>query len=265
MKATKISIITVSYNSAATIEKTILSVLEQSYPHIEYIVIDGGSRDGTVDIIRKYADKIAYWVSEADDGIYFAMNKGIAAATGEFIQFLNTGDCLAGKDAVAEFVPRIHEDTVVAYGDMLCTLLAGQYISHPKPLENLRGGSCIPHPSTMTSSSYHKAHPFDSSFRLAADYDFFYKAYLTDKVKFQYIPLTLSVYDAETGASKDNFLDNWKESKRIWSRNPSMKIRLARCKELLVWRYRKLLSRFVPQSRISEHVLRIRTKANRRP
>lgn len=73
----KISIITVSYNAAATIEQTILSVIGQEYPHIEYIVIDGGSTDGTVDIIRKYEDKIAYWVSEPDQGIYDAMNKGI--------------------------------------------------------------------------------------------------------------------------------------------------------------------------------------------
>lgn len=73
----KISIITVSYNAAATIEQTILSVIRQDYPNIEYIVIDGGSTDGTVDMIRKYEDQIAYWVSEPDAGIYDAMNKGI--------------------------------------------------------------------------------------------------------------------------------------------------------------------------------------------
>ena len=84
-----ISIVTVSYNAVATIEQTILSVINQTYPNIEYIIIDGGSKDGTIDIIRKYADQIAYWVSEPDEGIYDAMNKGIKIATGEWINFMN--------------------------------------------------------------------------------------------------------------------------------------------------------------------------------
>ena len=77
-----ISVVTVSYNAVLTIEQTILSVINQTYPHIEYIIIDGGSTDGTVDIIKKYANRIAYWVSEPDKGIYDAMNKGIRKENG---------------------------------------------------------------------------------------------------------------------------------------------------------------------------------------
>lgn len=90
----KISIITVSYNAAKTIEQTILSVVNQTYSNIEYIIIDGGSADGTIDIIKKYQGKIAYWVSEKDNGIYDAMNKGIDVATGRYLIFIHGGDCL---------------------------------------------------------------------------------------------------------------------------------------------------------------------------
>lgn len=90
----KISVITVCYNAINDIEETILSVLNQLYKNIEYIVIDGGSTDGTVDIIKKYNNKIAYWVSEPDNGIYDAMNKGIRQATGDYIININAGDRL---------------------------------------------------------------------------------------------------------------------------------------------------------------------------
>lgn len=87
-----ISVVTVAYNAVTTIEKTILSVINQTYPNVEYIIIDGGSTDGTVEIIKKYANKLAYWVSEPDNGIYDAMNKGAKVATGEWINFMNCGD-----------------------------------------------------------------------------------------------------------------------------------------------------------------------------
>lgn len=97
-----ISVVTVSYNAVLTIEQTILSVLNQSYSNIEYVIIDGGSTDGTIDIIKKYADKIAYWVSETDKGIYDAMNKGIQKAKGEWINFMNAGDILYNSDVFAQ-------------------------------------------------------------------------------------------------------------------------------------------------------------------
>lgn len=88
----KISVITASYNSAEFIERTIISVLSQNYPNLEYIIIDGGSTDGTVDIIKKYEDRLAYWYSESDNGQYDAINKGFKKATGDILAFLNADD-----------------------------------------------------------------------------------------------------------------------------------------------------------------------------
>ena len=96
----KISVVTVCYNAVNDIEKTILSVINQTYPNIEYLIIDGGSTDGTMDIVNKYKDKIDVIVSEPDKGIYDAMNKGIDRATGDWINFMNAGDCFFEKETV---------------------------------------------------------------------------------------------------------------------------------------------------------------------
>ena len=114
----KISVVTVCYNSVNTIEETMLSVLNQTYPDIEYIIIDGGSTDGTVDIIRKYAARLGYWISEPDKGIYDAMNKGIAAATGDYINFMNSGDMFASNDVLSSFKNFVSDDPEIVYGDV---------------------------------------------------------------------------------------------------------------------------------------------------
>ena len=101
------SIITITYNAVRLVEQTLLNVLSQSYPNIEYIVIDGGSTDGTVDIIRRYESGLAYWVSEPDKGIYDAMNKGLQKATGDYVWFINAGDTLCSSDTVHQsFIPK---------------------------------------------------------------------------------------------------------------------------------------------------------------
>lgn len=256
----RISIVTVSYNSAATIEDTILSVLGQTYPEIEYIIIDGASTDGTADIIRKYADRLSYWVSEPDGGIYHAMNKAVAHATGEWIQFLNTGDSFYDKDALSSFIPCIKPGTVVAYGDILCRTSVGDYLQERPPLGTMRRYDVIPHPATLVKTGFQKKMPFDTSFKIAADYDFFYKALYQEKVEFQYIPVTLSVYDAETGVSKDRFMDNWKECRRIWGRNPSAGVWLDRFKAVVIWRLREMAGHIVPKSKVTSYVVEKRRR-----
>ncbi|MBV4191775.1 glycosyltransferase, partial [Bacteroides fragilis] len=95
-----ITVITVCYNAISDIEKTILSVIHQLYSNIEYVIIDGGSVDGTIEIIEKYHDKISYWISESDKGIYDAMNKGVDKATGEWVCFMNAGDTFYSPDTI---------------------------------------------------------------------------------------------------------------------------------------------------------------------
>ena len=114
------SIITITYNAVRLVEQTLLNVLSQSYPNIEYIVIDGGSTDGTVDIIRRYESGLAYWVSEPDKGIYDAMNKGLQKATGDYVWFINAGDTLCSSDTVQSIVSKLQKRKVlpdIIYGE----------------------------------------------------------------------------------------------------------------------------------------------------
>jgi len=115
------SIITVVYNGASFLPGTIDSVRKQNYPHIEYIIVDGASKDGTVDLILKYASEMPglRWISEKDDGLYDAMNKGLRMATGDFVWFLNCGDQLHAPDTVEKLAGMVAPETGVLYGDTL--------------------------------------------------------------------------------------------------------------------------------------------------
>lgn len=110
-----VSVVTVVYNRAQELETTLASVVNQTYGQVEYIIVDGGSTDGTLDIIKKYEDRIDFWISEPDKGIYDAMNKAIDLATGEWINFMNSGDRFAAPDALTFFERPFSADVV--YGD----------------------------------------------------------------------------------------------------------------------------------------------------
>lgn len=216
-----ITIVTVTYNCKDALEKTISSVINQTYPYKEYIIIDGGSKDGTVDVIRKHESSLSLFISEPDKGIYDAMNKGIIHAHGEWIIFMNAGDSFYSNEVLSHFIPKINNKTIIAYGDSMIWLKEVHYIRPKFPIDCLKTKMCIPHQSTLVRLDYHKEHLFDISFRSSGDFDFFHKAYVNDAVEFQYIPVIISNFDGETGISKDNFEIVWREDRIILGKSIS--------------------------------------------
>lgn len=181
----KISVITVCYNSAETIEQTICSVLDQSYVNVEYLIIDGGSCDGTVDIIRKYEDRIAYWVSEPDQGIYDAMNKGIAEATGDIIAFLNSDDWY--EPGALKYVADYFENENIQVLAGLLYYWVGQRREAPSSFISDAWTSMIsPHPATFVQRQLFVQYGgFDVRYAISADYEWLLRIY-NEGVPFRY-------------------------------------------------------------------------------
>jgi glycosyltransferase involved in cell wall biosynthesis len=173
---TLVSIITPSYNQAPYLEQTIQSVLEQDYPHIEYIVVDGGSTDNSAEIIQKYADRLAYWISERDSGQAEAINKGFARATGEIVAWLNSDDYyMLNTISVAVRCFEQNPDVVMIYGDMLAVDGEGQTLNVLKykqlSLEDLLCFQIIGQPSVFfRRSALEKTGRLEPSFHFMLDH-----------------------------------------------------------------------------------------------
>lgn len=205
MNTPKISIVTVTYNCKDTIEQTIRNVLSQTYPSLEYIIIDGGSTDGTRDIIEQYAEHLAYWVSEPDKGIYDAMNKGLQAATGQWILFRNSGDYFAA--------PTVVEDVFSHYEDRGEFCIAGRtrffendgYFDSEilGEIQDLWAQPYFSHPSTFIRTEVMRENPYPTDLRIAGDYYFFQKMLCSGR-KYVSTPILVSLFDNETGVSSRN-------------------------------------------------------------
>lgn len=177
-----VTIVTVTYNAEELLEATINSAINQTYENIEYIIIDGASIDKTIDIIKKYEDKINYWISEPDEGIYFAMNKAIKKATGEWINFMNAGDTFFDLDTVEYVMNHKDNDADLIYGDHMCdgvieSVVGRKIITRSMP--------CC-HQSLFVKTCLMQEKPFNTFYKISADYDFVLKMYKEGK-KFQYI------------------------------------------------------------------------------
>lgn len=191
-----ISIITVVYNGEKHLEETILSVLNQTYDNIEYIIIDGGSTDGTVEIIKKYEERIDYWVSERDSGIYDAMNKGIDVVSGEWINFMNVGDSFFDDNVLdVVFTKNKFENIDVIYGNHKVVYPNKTRIAEAGSMRDIWKGSQFCHQSSFIYSTFHKSKRYNICNKIGADFEFFYTAF-KNGAKFGYVDVVMTNYAA---------------------------------------------------------------------
>lgn len=182
-----ISIITVVYNGEEHIEETIRSVIGQSYDNVEYIVIDGGSADGTVDLIRKYEEYIDYWVSEPDTGLYDAMNKGVRLAMGDFVNFLNADDAVYSERSLEEIVRKIDDYDTLYFGR---AFVQSETLSWLYPDERVVDfdkwlkWSLPNHQSMFFPKAFYRRYTYDTRLRISADDDYKLQALKSVNVRF---------------------------------------------------------------------------------
>ena len=192
----KISIITVCYNSAKTISDTLQSVREQTYPNIEHIVIDGGSKDNTLEVVAAAGPHVAKLVSEKDNGIFDAMNKGLALATGEIVGFLNSDDVFAHVDVVSEIAQAMVDRSIDAcYGDLIYVAQddMNKIVRYWKSREYKQGlferGWVPAHPTFYARRKLYQSYgDFDLDLRLAADFDIMLRFFEAHRITSAYIP-----------------------------------------------------------------------------
>lgn len=205
----KITIITINYNNFIGLKKTMHSVLNQSDTNIEYIVIDGGSSDGSKEFIEKNKDKLTYWVSEPDNGIYNAMNKGIDKAKGKYLLFLNSGDYLCDKYVLSQVLQSLN-DCDVYYGNLIEVWPNNSYQKKNKGIEDKEisiltfiTGS-LSHPSSFIKRSlFEKYGYYDESLKVVSDWKFFLIALGMNNSKIKYLNIDVSYFDM-TGISNSN-------------------------------------------------------------
>lgn len=198
----RVSVVTVVFNGRAHIRETIESVLTQDYPHIEYIVIDGGSTDGTVELVRQYDGRIAHFSSEPDRGIYDAMNKGIAAASGNWINFMNAGDRFHEASTVSAVMASIRPGTRIAFGDVHIRYPGFERIERAGSPANLWRGMQFSHQSVFVELPYHRAHPYALKHPVTADLAFMYRA---DRAGVRFQRLDQVVASVVTGGVSEKY------------------------------------------------------------
>lgn len=193
------SIITINYNNLTGLQKTIESVVSQTYKNIQYIVIDGNSSDGSKEFIHENSASIDYWVSEQDNGIYHAMNKGIQHAQGDYLLFLNSGDILFENETLNKINKYLDCQCDFIIGTLRTTeneeIKVGNQLSATFFLDN-----SIPHPSTFISKKMFTHEWYNESLKIVSDWEFFYKKLVLTPSTYKIVDQTISIFDT-TGVS----------------------------------------------------------------
>jgi glycosyltransferase involved in cell wall biosynthesis len=206
-----ISIVTVVYNNIMNIEETINNILSLTYPNIEYIIIDGNSTDGTLEVIQKYNSKIDILISESDFGIYDAMNKSIKYCNGEWVIFMNSGDKFFDTNTLNIFFDnKKYENKLVLYGATSFIRKNKLNIQLPENLNNIWKGMPMCHQSMFIRNSYLTKIYFNLKYTYASDYDLLYDIYLFDSVSIENINRPISTIRTK-GFSETNAVKTYKE------------------------------------------------------
>ena len=193
----KISVITINYNNSVGLEETIKSVVAQNPNFYEYIIIDGKSTDGSVDVIKKYLRYVSYWISEADNGPFNAMNKGLDMATGEYCIFMNSGDSFYASDVIEKFV-QTNPSKQIHVGISAEHIQGNVRLWKPMKEDDLcmnalyRGS--ISHQASFIQTSLMKKNKYDSSLRIAADWKFFIESLILSDATYQPLPFIVANY-----------------------------------------------------------------------
>lgn len=220
----KFSVITVTYNAAGVLEDTIQSVISQTYHHVEYIIVDGASTDGTMAIVDRYRSRIHTVVSEPDKGLYDAMNKGMALATGDYLCFLNAGDCFHEDDTLQQMVHTLHGTELpdVMYGNTAIVDAEGHFLrmrrlSPPDQLnwKSFRQGMLVCHQAFFAKRSL--AVPYNLTYRYSSDFDWCIRV-MKRAQSFHYTRLTVIDY-LEEGLTTRHHRASLKERFHIMSRH----------------------------------------------
>ena len=231
-----VSIITVVYNGASTIEQTILSVLNQTYKNIEYLIIDGGSTDGTLDIIKKYDKQISLWISEPDNGLYDAMNKGVERATGEIIGMVNSDDWYE-LNAVELIIDayRKNPEKKIFHGDRYDVLKDGSKKIrrfNTSTFKFIFYGMTYNHPSMFVHIDIYKMIKYDTSLKSLSDYEFVLIVYLKSRDAFYYVPKPYVNYRLDGISANIKFWESMKEG-YLARRNANLPIVVNFCSYLV--------------------------------
>lgn len=204
----ELSVITVCYNAVNVIEKTIMSVIRQSYDDFEYIVIDGNSVDGTVNIIQKYIDNIDYFLTEPDTGIYNAMNKGVSVARGKYCLFLNAGDAFINKDVLTNVIPFLTGESVISGNEIeIKNGKVEDYIIPPNKIDfPFLCNNSLRHQSTFIRTDLLKSHAYDETFKIASDWKFWFEQLYVNGLSYKPVDVDICLF-AKDGISTNDKTD----------------------------------------------------------